>query len=294
MIRPLSPSRKAWFIAGFIVVLFLGMLWLPRLLRTEPAYHGKSLTLWLQTYAPSSRSGRGSPAWTEADDAVRHIGTNGIPVLLRMLRATDSRLELQLVALAKKQHIIKIHFTLAATLNVEASRAFLALGDTAKDAVPALMKIYDEKNPILSQGAELEALGWIGPAAEPAIPLLLQAATNSNSKIRANTFWALGEIHAQPQLCVPELIHALNDSNDWVLVSAAHALGAFGVEAQSATPLLTGLASTTFPSGKFSANRIQVRIEARNALRKINRDIVSPSSETLPDFGIPTAEISAP
>jgi len=211
-----------------------------------------------------------------------------------MLRATDSRLELQLVALAKKQRIIKIHFVSASMLNIAAAKAFIALGDTAKDAVPALMKIYNERNSIESQSAVGEALGWIGPAAQPAIPLLLQAATNSNAKIRADTLWALGEIHAQPQLCVPELIQALNDSNDWVLVSAAHALGAFGAEAQSATAALMELASTPLPQGKFTANRIQVRIEARNALRKINRDVVSPSSETLPDFGIPTAEISAP
>ena len=61
----------------------------------EPSYRGKPLHFWLQTYAPSSSSGRGSPARSEADDAVRHIGTNCFAALLRMLRGTESRLELR-------------------------------------------------------------------------------------------------------------------------------------------------------------------------------------------------------
>ena len=45
-----------------------------------PVYRSKALTLWLRTYAPSSSPGRNSRAWNEADDAVRHIGTNCIPM----------------------------------------------------------------------------------------------------------------------------------------------------------------------------------------------------------------------
>ena len=70
----------------------------------------------------------------------------------------------------------KIHFIPATVLNIEASQAFIALGDRAKDAVPALMKIYNERNSTETQSA-VEVLGWIGPPAKPAIPLLLQAAT---------------------------------------------------------------------------------------------------------------------
>jgi len=277
-------------VAGLVILLFFGLLWLSCLLHPEPAYHGKSLALWLQTYAPSSSSGRGSPAWSETDDAVRHIGTNSIPVLLRMLRATDSKLKLQLIALTTKQHIMKIHFTPATERNIEASRAFIVLGDSAKGAVLALVEIYNEANSIESQSAVEEALGWIGPAANSAIPMLLSAATNSNSKMRASALWTLGEIHAKPDLCVPELIRALSDSSDWARISAVHALGVFGAAAQSAVPALKNLEDFPVTSNKFYANNLQVRLEARNALRKINPKVFSPSNEAIPGFEIPDGD----
>lgn len=169
----------------------------------EPVYRNRALSVWLQTYDPSSSSVRGSPQWNETDNAVCQIGTNSIPVLLRMLSAKDSKLKLQLIALARKQRVVKIHFVSAAVLNIEASRAFIPLGDRAKDAVPGLMRIYTENNSVESLNAVEEALGWIGSAAKPAITLLLGAATNSNDRVRASALWALGEIHAEPQLCVP-------------------------------------------------------------------------------------------
>ena len=258
--------------------------------QSEPVYAGKELSVWLQTYAPSSPVGRGSPQWREADDAMRHIGTNSIPVLLQMLRATDGKAKAWLMVLAQKQRVVRIHFVPAAVRNIEASRAFIALGDTAKNAVPELMVVYKEENSIESQGAVLESLGWIGPAAKAAIPLLLSAATNSNTKLRASALWTLGEIHADPDLCVPILVHALGDSNEWVLVSAVHALGAFGTEAQTAAPALSELASSPIAPGKFRANWVQVRLEAKNALRKINRAVVPASNETLPEFEIPLGD----
>lgn len=252
----------------------------------EPVYRGKPLSLWLQTYSPLSPSGRGSPAWSETDDAVRHIGTNSIPALLRMLRVTDSKLKLQLVALAKKQHVMKIRFVPATARNIEASRAFIPLGDTAKDAVRELIEIYNKGDSMESQSAVEEALGWIGPAAKPAIPMLLSAATNSNTTVRASALWTLGEIHTEPDLCLPELIRALGDSNDWARISAAHALGAFGAAAQSAVPALKDLANATMAPGQFSASQIQVRMEAKNAIRKISPDVVSPTNEAIPGFEI--------
>jgi len=238
------------------------------------------LTRWLGTYAPASSANRGSHEWNEADEAVRHIGTNCIPILLRMIRATDSPLKLRLVALAKKYRIMKISFVPASERNVAASRAFITLGDTAKNAVPALVKIYGENITTDSQSAIGNALAWIGPAAKPAIPVLLRALTNSNAQVRASALWALGDIHGEPQLCVPALIHALGDSDGFARTSAAHALGMFGTEAKSAIPSLEELIKI---SRAFS--EIQFTLEVRTALRKISPRAESPASETFPDFG---------
>jgi HEAT repeat protein len=208
---------------------------------------------------------------------------------LHLIHAKDSALKLRLIALSQKQRLIKIHFNPAAQRNVQASRAFIVLGDAAKDAVPALVKMFDGSPSADSLSAIEDALAWIGPAAKPPIPVLLRTATNSNSRVRANALWALGEIHAEPRLCVPVLIQGLNDTNDWARLSAAHALGMFGTNAQPAVPALTEL--TMVPP---SMQRMQVSLEARNALRKIGALIDAPPAETFSSFGPSTIDWTFP
>lgn len=261
----------------------------------QPVYGGKALTLWLRTYDPSSPFGRHSPEWNATDDAVRHMGTNCIPILLRMIRQKDSPPELWLVAFARKHTLLtkRIHFVPAAVRNVEASRAFIVLGAMAKDAVPALVKMNDENISAESQCAIEDALAWIGPAAKPAIPLTVRASTNANPRVRASALWALGEIHAEPELCVPCLVQALNDSDDWARLSAAHALGMFGPDAKPAVPALSELTNAaTVLKGGMRSMRIQVMLEARNALKKINPPVAPTPDENSPDFGIPGADSS--
>jgi len=54
--------------------------------RQEPVYQGKPLSSWLIASATT-----GSPeAQEQANAAVRQVGTNALPTLLRMLRAKDS------------------------------------------------------------------------------------------------------------------------------------------------------------------------------------------------------------
>src|SRR5512133_2428574 len=233
-----------------LALLFLGTLsyQLFRVPR-EPVYQGKALSEWLQTYNPGSASGRGSPAWKATDDALSHIGTNAIPFLLKRLRAHDSSLKLRFVALAQKQHLIKIHFVPAATRSIEASRAFIVLGNTAKDAIPDLIKAYEETESVEARSTIEDVFAWVGPDARPALPLLLRAATNSNNRVRANALWALGEIHAEPNSCVPALLQGLDDADPWVQTCAAHALGMFGPDASAAVPALARFAQLSQFSG---------------------------------------------
>lgn len=252
----------------------------------EPVYHGKALTLWLRTY--TSSSARNSPAWIETDETVRHMGTNCIPTLLRLIQERDSNLKLRLIALARKQRLIKTHFILAAERNVQASRAFIVLGDSGKAAVPALVKLHERAASADSQSAIEDALAWIGPAAKPATFALLQAATNSNPRVRANALWAMGDIGAEPALCIPALIQALSDPDDWTRLSAAHALGKFGSNAQVALPALEKLTNVSALSrpGLLSM-KLQVRLEARGAVQEITAGDASPSNEPIPEAGIP-------
>jgi len=207
-----------------------------------------------------------------------------------MIGPRDSAFKVRVIALVQKQRLLKIHFVPAAEQNLEASRAFIALGALGEDALPGLIAMYQRSITTNSQSAIEDALAWIGPAAKPAIPLLLGMATHANPRLKANALWALGEIHAEPELCVPVLIHALADADDWVRLCAAHALGMFGADAKSAVPSLSALKNTpTMLTGAMLSTKIQLRVEVRNALRKIE-----PSPETVPDFGFPTTGVPVP
>jgi HEAT repeat protein len=199
----------------------------------------------LRTYDRSSFNGRGSPNWNAADDAVRHIGTNAIPLLLEWIGQEDNR-------------------------SFAASMAFLALGPGAQPAVPGLMKVYHENHSTHSQCAVEDVFSWIGPGAADALPLLLDAATNADKEIRANALWALGEIHSEPEACLPLLIQALKD--DGTRVSAAHALGQFGSDARPAVPRLREAGAKASISG-WGVSTMEFQDEARESLKKIAKAV---------------------
>jgi hypothetical protein len=61
-----------------LVAIGLVALW-PR--TNEPKYNGKTLTQWLEI----SASRRYDKRWPQAEDAVRHIGTNALPWLIKWI-----------------------------------------------------------------------------------------------------------------------------------------------------------------------------------------------------------------
>ncbi len=205
--------RTSTFAFGFLLVgFFAGLAW--RGTRSsEAVYNGRPLSAWLRSHdlTRRSRDTEQSPERLKEEETIRQIGTNGIPIMLRMLQAKDSVLEVKLFELLEKQHFIKIHHIPDWELQDLAGDEFLMLGPAAKDAVPALIAIYDRN---ISEGSQLKtalALGGIGPAAKQAIPSLLRGAANTNDVAHYYCLWALDQIHAEPELVVPAFIKALHD-----------------------------------------------------------------------------------
>src|SRR5262245_823212 len=93
---------------------------------------------------------------------VRHLGTNCIPVLLRLVCEKDAKLKGQFGTFARKSGLIKSRFVPASEKNIAASRAFIVLGATGRDAVPALVKIHDHNISVESRCAIEDAFAWIG------------------------------------------------------------------------------------------------------------------------------------
>jgi hypothetical protein len=194
----------------------------------EPMYRGKTLSFWLQQYYGLALME--SPAQdfhTEADEAVREIGTNGIPLLLQKIRANDSPLDVLLqkiherysragsnsVQSAWRRRLASIDTTRSGIVNFEAARAFGVLGAGASNAVPELIKIYRQNTSEDSQDAVVRSLGYIGPAARNAVPLLWVQTRSTNDYCRMSAIWALGEIHTQPETVVPALMSLFQNAD---------------------------------------------------------------------------------
>jgi len=252
--------RLGW--AALFLAILCALAW--QLSRTrEPVYQGKPLSAWLRYYA----LGADPREALKANQAVREIGTNAIPTLLRMLQRKDSALKVKLLALGQRQLFVRIPYVAAVDRKVEAIQAFGVLGSSARSAVPELVQLYEQSIPgdPQSQWQAVAALSCIGPAAEDAIPSFLRDATNADRLVRADAIVALGMLHIAPGLVVPALVEALRDPDDLVRIAAAESLGQFGGLAKPALPALTEL---------LQAENQELRDKAENTLKKIAPDAV--------------------
>ena len=224
-----------------LVVLVAGtVLW--RATRPdEPSYGGKPLTRWLESHVPNSSANPpfNSPGWKKADEALRHIGTNAIPTLLRMVRAKDPpKVILKLIDAAQQRGLAKQRYRRASQRNEEAEYAFEVLGTNAVGAVPELIAIYQADVSPSSQRCAALALGHIGRPAAAAIPVLLNNFTHTNGDVRFYAVSALNHIGGEPSVVVPALKGVLRDPKLEVRWNASGALSKFGRRAQSAVPEL--------------------------------------------------------
>jgi HEAT repeat protein len=228
---------------GFALLLLAvvgGVMWL--ILRpSEPMYKGKPLSVWLEGYEPPFGGPINDARYAEADQAVRHIGTNAIPTLLHRLSAKDSPLTLRFVALARKQHVFQVNFRPASMLQQEGEDGFRALGAVGKDAVPELIRMFEQDHALEDRTLATQALGIIGPAAEEAVPMFVRSIGDANWGYRWLAVSGLGQIHARPEITVPALIKCLNDQDSRVRRLAPDAIGAFGSDAKLAVPDLLKL-----------------------------------------------------
>ena len=253
----------------------------------EPVYQGKPLSEWID------RLNVGSDEQIQvAEEAVRHLGTNGLPALIRMIDSEDSWLKTKIMQLAEKQSFLKLPLVSGRIDQFRAVNAFHVLGAEAKPASSDLLKLVEngpdavrcfalcalaDIGPDESAVPTLVnclndytradytrfkaafALGAMGPRAEIAIPDLLTALRETNDYVRSHAARALGQIKRKPDVVVPALIELLSDDHWEARQNAALSLGEFGTNAKAAVPALSRLLDDP-----------QVGISASNSLKQID------------------------
>ena len=115
----------------------------------EPRYNGRKLSDWVLDYPQAGAS-------DEAEAAIRAIGTNAIPCLLRWIQYEPSRGRMKVRHvyrllpgwLRNRQFVISFLAGRAGILSSKAPLAFAVLGTNSAPAVPELMKLAQSTNSV--------------------------------------------------------------------------------------------------------------------------------------------------
>ena len=140
----------------------------------------------------------------------------------------------------------------ADTLRELAVESIAIVGKDAAVAVPLLLRfLNDSREPMRRK--TVMALGRIGPAAQLAIPSLMESlAFDESPAVRDAAETALAEI-GKP--AVPALVHLLEDQEAELRQRAAGSLGQMTIQAKSAVPQLEARLDDAHPEVRYTAAR---------------------------------------
>lgn len=124
-----------------------------------------------------------APELVDSTRAIKAIGTNGIPTLLKLLQAHDIKGSQQLESFVRRLGWKTFEITHAKEKWNLADRGFILLGNDAKSAAPILVNILKASPPetapyILSSLVEIQS------PREIALPVLIEQLSNTNRDIR--------------------------------------------------------------------------------------------------------------
>jgi len=259
--------RRLWLI-------FLGVLVLVALMVTvlrpdpEPSYGGRNLSKWLARLDETAKS----DTTREAQEAIRHIGTNALPFLLKWIQYKPlpwtKALNRITGGLIGKYDLLSDHKN--AIRAEQAMEAFRALGPGACAAIPQLLRLMNDPSRSWSAGRAASAIVRMGTNARPALPALIRLLTNTNPWAAFGAVTALGDLTLEPQLVIPALTPCLLSSNFLIRLFAAHAFGCFGGEARGAVPALLLLLDDSYPDIQFWATNALKAIDPQALEQALN------------------------
>jgi hypothetical protein len=287
-------SRK--LLVAATVSLLLVLLWLvllPLGEAPEPEYQGKPLKVWLEDFD----NGQGSAKYREAQTAIRAMGTNSLPFLIRYLLKKDPPFHIQRIRLMAKLHLLRGKAEYAQFWHQRAAHACAALGRGGIPAFPAMMEAMNDQPSMSDVGP---ALANMLPDSAPTLTnvlatghhiarcraadalmtafshpgieemsrtALLNALRDPDAGVRMSAASALQSWNKRLDLVVPALTAVLSDTNASVRGNAATALGQLGPAAKSAVPEIIKLLQDT---NSYPVNSGQVRDRAKWVLKRID------------------------
>ena len=180
---------------AILCISFLGVIaWWVTAREREPRYEGRSLSQWL---GESDFMSSPHPLETirKTYTALNEIGTNSFPYLEKMLCATDPPWKRAAIAFNAKQSLLRLPVTPAQVYRGRAMMGYTSFsGPAAGAAVPRLIQLMNSQKAPEVQCCIAATLGYMGPQARDAIPVLMNAVTNHNADVRRSAVLALHNI----------------------------------------------------------------------------------------------------
>lgn len=215
----------------------------------EPQYDGRTLSEWLAQNgnAHRARSSAGGSDPQEAIEAVRHIGTNALPFLVKWMSYETPAWRRQLApALLRLWPNSRRNASVLSLLGAkreesswQALSAFEILGPEASPAVPDLERMMKNSKATPTWNLATLALGYIG---KDGLPALIAALSDPSQSNRWRIIGAIGSIRnldSNDRRAVVVLIKYLNDSDALLATTAARSLGSLALQPDLVVPALT-------------------------------------------------------
>ena len=142
-----------------VVAVYLFCLTWP----TEPTYKGRKLTSYLRgPWGQVDGPQEDNPHFGPDVAAIRAIGTNGIPTLLKLIQAQDSGLRTRVTWLLKRQSLIQFDLLDAPDRQQLGVFGFQILGELGKPALHELVQLTRHRDPNVRVAALRAILGMPG------------------------------------------------------------------------------------------------------------------------------------
>jgi len=232
---------------------------------SEPSYHGKSLNRWLEQ-ARQNKEIENALADVYLDTpsahAVRAMGKDALPSLIRMAHTRDTPFRRGMIELSRKYEWLGLHPQSFDDIQMKAAYGFSILGPSAKTALPELTAMLDDPAPEVRLLAAF-AIGKIGPAGASAIPALGKLIANSvsanpnrkhSTDERALAAYALGSMGPAAQAALPQIELLRKDSN--YFVRAAGEAAFVKISGQGLDTILEPLKDPSSTNWMFAAQAI--------------------------------------
>ena len=207
-------------VTGLLVVSFWFLAPNP-----EPTYNGRPLSEWIGVYYGTFTSPRPK---AKAAEAIRAIGTNGLPWLLNWIDHEPSPWRYRIGSLAERlpdsitggSPLIRLTVQSAGVKRAQhAATAFQALGPMAVPAIPELARLLCTTNSPSSNQRALFALSCLGPAAVPAIAKFLSSPRYDGDPWAMHCIQNMG---TNARAITPIIVGNLTHTNDLIAENTAY------------------------------------------------------------------------